>query len=151
MFKKLKENKKGFTLVELIVVLVILAILAALLVPALTGYIDKAKRKSIVAETRQAVMAAQTLVDEEYGKAVEGAKLEFGGSNTNLTYAKVKDLAEVKGNITAVVVGTTTGAAGAEKYSNAGVVTSLTYTNGGKTCVYTKDATNGTDGAYNVQ
>ena len=34
MFKKLKE-KKGFTLVELIVVLVILAILAALLIPAL--------------------------------------------------------------------------------------------------------------------
>lgn len=53
MFKKLKENnKKGFTLVELIVVLVILAILAALLIPALTGYIDKARNKSIVAETR---------------------------------------------------------------------------------------------------
>lgn len=66
MFKKLKENKKGFTLVELIVVLVILAILAALLVPALTGYIDRAKKKSVIAETRQAVMAAQTLVDEAY-------------------------------------------------------------------------------------
>lgn len=38
-----KYQKGGFTLVELIVVLVILAILAALLVPALTGYIDKAK------------------------------------------------------------------------------------------------------------
>ena len=63
--KKLKDNKKkGFTLVELIVVLVILAILAALLIPTLTGYINKAKEKSIVAETRQAVMAAQTLVDE---------------------------------------------------------------------------------------
>ena len=36
VFKKLKD-KKGFTLVELIVVLVILAILAALLIPALTG------------------------------------------------------------------------------------------------------------------
>ena len=70
MFKKLKENKKkGFTLIELIVVLVILAILAALLIPALTGYIDKAKRKSIVAETRQVVMATQTLVDEAYAKA----------------------------------------------------------------------------------
>ena len=34
MFKKLKENKKGFTLVELIVVLVIIAILAAMLIPA---------------------------------------------------------------------------------------------------------------------
>lgn len=40
MFAKVK-NKKGFTLVELIVVLVILAILAALLIPALTGYIGQ--------------------------------------------------------------------------------------------------------------
>lgn len=56
MLRRLKENKKkGFTLVELIVVLVILAILAALLVPALTGYIDKAKNKAIIAETRQTV------------------------------------------------------------------------------------------------
>lgn len=44
MFKKLKD-KKGFTLVELIVVLVILAILAALLIPTLTGYIDKANKE----------------------------------------------------------------------------------------------------------
>ncbi len=43
MFEKIRKmkNKKGFTLVELIVVLVILAILAALLIPALTGYIDR--------------------------------------------------------------------------------------------------------------
>ena len=72
MFKKFNEiraqrkesGKKGFTLVELIVVLVILAILAALLIPALTGYIDKAKEKQIIAETRQCVMAAQTIADE---------------------------------------------------------------------------------------
>ena len=43
------KNKKGFTLVELIVVLVILAILAALLIPALTGYIDKANKQKIIA------------------------------------------------------------------------------------------------------
>lgn len=41
-----KNSKRGFTLVELIVVLVILAILAALLIPALTRYIDKAERVS---------------------------------------------------------------------------------------------------------
>ena len=65
--RKLK-NKKGFTLVELIVVLVILAILAALLVPALTGYIDKANNEKYVAATRQVVVAAQTEVSEAYGK-----------------------------------------------------------------------------------
>ena len=37
MQKKEKNTRKGFTLVELIVVLVILAILAALLIPALTS------------------------------------------------------------------------------------------------------------------
>lgn len=47
MFKKLKD-KKGFTLVELIVVLVILAILAALLIPALTGYIDRANEEKVL-------------------------------------------------------------------------------------------------------
>ena len=39
-----KNTKRGFTLVELIVVLVILAILAALLIPALTGYMTKPER-----------------------------------------------------------------------------------------------------------
>lgn len=38
-----KLNKKGFTLIELIVVIAILAILAAILIPAITGYITKAQ------------------------------------------------------------------------------------------------------------
>lgn len=38
-----KGNKKGFTLVEIIVVLVILAILAVIAVPSVLGYVEQAK------------------------------------------------------------------------------------------------------------
>ena len=38
-----KINKKGFTLTELIVVIAVIAILAAVLIPTLTGYIEKAR------------------------------------------------------------------------------------------------------------
>ena len=120
--QKRRSKKGGFTLVELIVVLVILAILAALLIPALTGYIDKAKQKSIIAETRQCVMAAQTLADEAY------ANVEKDGAITNPAVKDIKDLAEVPGTVVSVTV-------------DKGVVTALEYhpTKGANCFYYDKD------------
>lgn len=60
------RGKKGFTLVEIIIVLVILAILAAMLIPALTGYIDKAAEADAVSEAKGAFTAAQTTLSEYY-------------------------------------------------------------------------------------
>lgn len=65
---KNKKNNKGFTLVELIVVLVILAILAAILVPALLGYIDRAKGQQIVLNARAVYTAAQAEMTSKYAK-----------------------------------------------------------------------------------
>lgn len=146
MLKKLKKNKKkGFTLVELIVVLVILAILAALLIPALTKYIDKAKEKSIIAETRQAVMAAQTLVDEEYAKldlgtttaiTIEATATAGTSSDKKVTTAEIADLAEVdEKNIISGEV------------SADGKVTKLVYSTSGKTCTYKNKTYTVTKGA----
>lgn len=152
MFKKLKD-KKGFTLVELIVVLVILAILAALLVPALTGYIDKARNKQIIAETRSAVMAAQTLVDEAYSKTTQAVTATATGTDVttevavgdqkveNKAVAKLAELSE--GSIKRIEIDAT------------GKITKLIYSNG-KVCTYTTIAAQApkdpieTDGSYYV-
>ncbi|MBO4637333.1 MAG: type II secretion system protein [Clostridiales bacterium] len=66
--KQYRKSKKGFTLVELIVVLVILAVLAAMLVPALTGYIDRAKKEKDYQAASVVYAAAQAAITEMYGK-----------------------------------------------------------------------------------
>ena len=140
--QKRRSKKGGFTLVELIVVLVILAILAALLIPALTGYIDKAKQKQIIAETRQVVMAAQTLVDDAYGTKNVGATITV--SSTTDATVKIDDvakLAEVKGTINSVTVG---------KIGDVpNKITKVEYTNNGKKCTFT--ASDSDQGSYDVE
>ena len=61
-------KQKGFTLVELIVVLAILAVLAAIMVPSLTGYIDKAKNTQLLSIARSVYTAAQVEVSEAYAR-----------------------------------------------------------------------------------
>lgn len=138
MIEKIRnlKNKKGFTLVELIVVLVILAILAALLVPALTGYIDRANNEKVIATTRQVVMAAQTCTSEAYGQSSTGT-LTTGALSESSTpkLSDVVKLAEISTDGTTYKNGVTKVAV---NISEKGVVTSVTVTQSGRTCTYTE-------------
>ncbi len=66
MLKKMlkQRNKKGFTLIELIVVLVILAILAAAAIPMMMGYVEKARKSTYLANCRVIYVAAQAGLTE---------------------------------------------------------------------------------------
>lgn len=117
---KKKEDNKGFTLVELIVVIVILAILAAILVPSLIKWIDKAKEEQLAIEARSVYMAAQGMISEAYGTSATAYTapttindssnpklndvLDLAGISdtrvtaiTNLTYTEAKDKCKITG------------------------------------------------------
>jgi type IV pilus assembly protein PilA len=92
------RRRAGFTLVEVIVVLVILAILAAIAIPALTGYIDKAKWRSFESEVHTARTAFQTLIIEEISEN-GGSIVLYDHTNASTTddnpnghFSRVRDM-----------------------------------------------------------
>ena len=67
MFKKVKENKKGFTLAELLVVVAIIAVLVAISIPIFTSQLEKARDATDEANIRSAIaeVSAAVLTDEK--------------------------------------------------------------------------------------
>lgn len=94
--RKQLKSKKGFTLVEIIIVLVILAALMAITLPSLTGYIDEANERVAMVEARTAYAALQTLASLE---KVEGTGQYISSSGLTSKGASKLDGLIADGNI----------------------------------------------------
>ncbi|MGN0362690.1 MAG: type IV pilin protein [Bilifractor sp.] len=75
MFKKLKKNKKGFTLAELLIVVAIIGVLVAISIPIFTAQLEKAREATDLANLRAAKAAAVSayLSDDTVGTTQLGS------------------------------------------------------------------------------
>lgn len=105
-----KMNKKGFTIVELVIVIAVIAILAAVLIPTFSGIVEKANKSAALQEAKNCYteMYADDLYDgviDGKGTGAEGAVVKPAGyaADENVTYNADGEGAKFtykKGNIT---------------------------------------------------
>ena len=90
--KRALRSRRGFTLVELVVVLVIAGITASFAVPALTGYIDNAKEKQAVSETQACVETVTRIAAQKYAEWQKNTTYQLAGGNELTSSAEFQPL-----------------------------------------------------------
>ena len=106
--KRTLRSRRGFTLVELVVVLVIAGITASFAVPALTGYIDNAKEKQAVSETQACVETVTRIAAQKYAEWQKNTTYQLAGGKELTNSAEFQPLVGCTGttsNIPPTVTG----------------------------------------------
>jgi type IV pilus assembly protein PilA len=135
------RKKKGFTLIELIVVIAILGILAAVLIPKFTGFQDKARSTQALTDAKQIATAADSLIAE--GKTTYDAD----GTSSSILFADA-DILKIAGSDIKAKVAPASGTATAT--ITGGAITSEHFTFTYTVTINSKNftCTRGSDGAF---
>src|SRR5215208_8112395 len=94
------EHQRAFTLIELLVVIAIIAILVALLLPALTGSKEQARRASCRSSERQLILGFIMYGDDN------DEMLPTGASNKGVTDDHLPVLSTLTSNVIVTYSGT---------------------------------------------
>ncbi|MCI7094589.1 MAG: type II secretion system GspH family protein [Clostridiales bacterium] len=109
-----KNNKKGFTIVELVIVIAVIAILAAVLIPTFTGVTEKAQKSAALQNAENAWKGFQG----EYADKMDDPAEFNGAIQSGDYYIVVTDgQLEKEGDDIKVVEGTYPGISGKTSYS----------------------------------
>ncbi len=88
MLREKLRNKKGFTLIEIIVVIVILAVLMAVAVPSVMSYLNEGDKARYEAQARAVYIRVQT----EYAKAYADADDKTQAISLSIPKSKFDDV-----------------------------------------------------------
>ena len=131
----MKKSKKGFTIVELVIVIAVIGILAAVLIPTFTSVIDNANRSAAQSNIKNA--STTLLADQADATLPDGVVIVSGDYYATVENHQVGALVEGKFEVSAVSSGQSEYVKATEAFSNK-FITGVTYYTESATDTYTE-------------